>query len=154
MKRPIATFLQAVTVMIGILAIFVLVRFPMMEGRATDLDLASIYLDPFILYGYASSIAFFVLLYQVFQLFGYIGRDEFYSPCATKTLRRIKFCAIVLGASIVAAGLYIREFHHEDDDPAGFLAICIMGTFIAIVVATAATMLEKSTKRSVTSGVC
>ena len=43
-------------------------------------------------------------------------------------------------------GLYIRIFHaggDESDDPAGFFAVCIVTTFISIVVATAAAVFEK-----------
>jgi hypothetical protein len=41
------------------------------------------------------------------------------------------------------AGLYIKISHHEDDDPAGFLAMCMVITFVSIVVATAAAIFEK-----------
>ena len=41
------------------------------------------------------------------------------------------------------AGLYIRLFHNKEDDPAGFLAICIVTTFVSIVFATAAAIFEK-----------
>jgi hypothetical protein len=41
------------------------------------------------------------------------------------------------------AGLYIRVFHNKDDDPVGFLAMCIVTTFVSIVVATAAAVFEK-----------
>jgi len=41
------------------------------------------------------------------------------------------------------AGLYIRIFHNKDDDPAGFLAMCIVTTFVSLVVATAAAVFEK-----------
>jgi hypothetical protein len=43
----------------------------------------------------------------------------------------------------VSAGLYIRLFHNKEDDPAGFLALCILTTFVSIVVATAAAIFEK-----------
>ena len=33
--------------------------------------------------------------------------------------------------------------HNTEDDPAGFLAICIVTTFVAIVVATAVAVFEK-----------
>jgi hypothetical protein len=49
----------------------------------------------------------------------------------------------VLSALIVAAGLFIKISHNKDDDPAGFLAICIVTTFVSIVVATAAAIFEK-----------
>jgi hypothetical protein len=143
MKRTSIMFLQAVVVVIGILALVVLIRLPLTEGRATNLDLFGIYSDPFILYGYAASIVFFVALYKAFKLLGYIGQNKVFSSSSVKTLKSIKYCAIVLSIFIVSAGLYIRLFHNKEDDPAGFLALCILTTFVSIVVATAAAIFEK-----------
>src|SRR5215472_6852858 len=143
MKRVPTIFLQAVIVLIGIVALAILIRFPLTEGRAANLDLFSIYSDPFILYGYATSIAFFVALYKAFKLLGYIGQNKVFSSDSVGTLKSIKYCAIVLGILIATAGLYIKIFHNKEDDPAGFLAICIVTTFVSIVVATAAAIFEK-----------
>jgi hypothetical protein len=143
MKRISIIFLQGVMVLIGIVALAILIRFPLTEGRAANLDLFSIYADPFILYGYAASIAFFVALYKTFKLLGYIGQNKAFSSESVSSLKSIKYCAIVLSILIVMAGLYIRISHHEDDDPAGFIAICIVTTFASIVVATAAAIFEK-----------
>ncbi|MXV50077.1 DUF2975 domain-containing protein [Pedobacter sp. HMF7647] len=143
MKRIPIVFLQAVIVLIGTIALVILLWLPLTEGRAANLDLFSIYFDPLILYAYAASVAFFVALYKAFKLLGYIGHNKVFSPSSVKTLKGIKYCAIVLGALIVLAGLYIRLFHNKDDDPAGFLAICIVTTFVSIVVATAAAIFEK-----------
>ena len=143
MKKTSVIFLQAVIVLIGIVALVILIWFPLTEGRATNLDLFSIYFDPFILYGYAASIAFFVALYKAFRLLGYIGQNKVFSPPAVKTLKSIKHCAIVLSILIVMAGLYIKIFHGKEEDPAGFIAICILTTFISIVIATAAAVFEK-----------
>lgn len=143
MKRMSIVFLQAVVVLIGIIALAILIRVPLTEGRATNLDLFSIYADPFILYGYASSIAFFVALYKAFRLLGYIGKNKVFSSNAVKALRSIKYCAIILGVLIVIAGLYIKIAHNKEDDPAGFLAMCIVTTFVSAVVATAAAIFEK-----------
>jgi len=143
MKRISIIFLQAVIVLISIVALAILIRFPLTEGRAANLDLFSIYADPFILYGYAASIAFFVALYKAFKLLGYIGQNKVFSSNAVKALKSIKYCAIVLSALIVLAGLFIRISHNKDDDPAGFLAICIVTTFVAVVIATAAAIFEK-----------
>jgi hypothetical protein len=143
MKRTSILFLQAVIVLIGIVALAILIRLPLTEGRATNLDLLSIYADPFIMYGYASSIAFFVALYKAFKLLGYIGQNKLFTLSSVRTLRSIKYCAIIFSVLIVMAGLYIRIFHDKDDDPAGFLAMCIVITFISIVVATAVAVLEK-----------
>jgi len=143
MKRISIIFLQAVIVLIGIVALAILIRLPLTEGRAANLDLLSIYADPFILYGYAASIAFFVALYKAFKLLGYIGQNKAFSSNSVRTLKSIKYCAIVLSILIVTAGLYIRISHNKEDDPAGFLAICIVTTFVSIVVATAAAIFEK-----------
>ena len=149
MKRISTIFLQAAIVLIGIVALAILIWFPLTEGRATNLDLFSIYFDPFILYGYATSIAFFVALYKTFKLLGYIGQNKVFSSNSVKTLKSIKYCAVVLSILIVTAGLYIKIAHDKEDDPAGFLAICIVTTFVSIVVATAAAIFEKLLQNAV-----
>lgn len=149
MKRISTVFLQAVIVLIGIVALGLLIWLPLTEGRATHLDLFGIYSDPFILYGYAASIAFFVALYKAFKLLGYIAQNKIFSPGSIKMLRSIKHCAIVLSISIVIAAVYIRIFHDKDDDPAGFLGLCIVITFVCIVVATAAAIFQKILQNAV-----
>jgi hypothetical protein len=143
MKRISIIFLQTVIVLIGIVALVIMIRLPLTEGRAKNLDLFNIYFDPFILYGYASSIAFFVALYKAFKLLGYIGQNKIFSSSSVGALKSVKYCAIVLSVLIVIAGLYIKISHNKEDDPAGFLAICIVTTFVSIVVATAAAIFEK-----------
>ncbi|MCO4293555.1 DUF2975 domain-containing protein [Solitalea sp. MAHUQ-68] len=143
MKQSSTTFLQGVIVLIGILALVIMVRFPLTEGRAANLELFSIYSDPLILYGYASSIPFFIALYKAFKLLGYIGQNESFSQNSVRTLKSIKYCTIVMSILIVMAGLYIRIFHNEGDDPAGFLAICIVATFVSLVVTVSVAVLEK-----------
>ena len=149
MKKNSTVFLQVVVVLVGIVALTILIRFPLIEGRATNLDLFSIYADPFILYAYTASIAFFIAIYKAFKLLGYIGQNKVFSSNSVQTLKGIKYCAIVLSILIVAAGLYIKIAHDKDDDPAGFLAICIITTFAAIVVATAAAIFEKILQNAV-----
>lgn len=145
MKTKLSTiFLQVVVLLIGLVAVAILIRLPLVEGRATNLDLFSIYADPFILYGYAMSIAFFVALYQAFKILGNVRRNNLFSSDSIKALRIIKYCSIILCISIVLAGVYIKLFHHKDDDPAGFLALCIITSFISLAVATVVFVLEKS----------
>jgi len=149
MKRSSTVFLQGVLVLIGIVALAIMIRLPLTEGRAENLDLVSVYADPFILYGYAASLAFFVALYQAFRLLGYIGRNEVFSLRSVSALRTIKYCAIIVSISIAAAGLYVRAFHAPDDDPVGFIALCIVTTFTSIVTATAAAVFERTLRSAV-----
>ena len=155
MKKISTIFLQVVVVLIGIAALAIMIRFPLTEGRAANLDLFSIYADPFIIYGYLASIAFFVALFQAFKLLGYIRQNKLFLFNSVKALRNIKHSAIVLSALIAIAAIYIRisfALHAEgaqDDDPAGFIAVSIVATFISIVVATAAAVFEKTLQSAV-----
>ena len=149
MKRSSTIFLQVVIVLIGVVALAVMFRFPLTEGAAVNKDLFSIYFNPFIMGGYIASIPFFVALYQGFKLLRYIGQNKVFSLSSVKTLRTIKYCAIILSASIVMAALYIRIFHDKSDDPAGFIAMCIVTTFISIVIAAAAAVFERILQNAV-----
>jgi hypothetical protein len=149
MRRSSTIFLQGVVVLIALVTLLILARFPMLEGRAANLDLFSIYADPLILYAYAASTAFFVALYNAFRLLGYIGQNKVFSIESVATLKNIKYCAITLCVAIVGAGVFIRIFHHEDDDPAGFIAICIVMSFACVVVATASAIFQKILQNAV-----
>ena len=149
MKKGSTIFLKVVIILIGIVVLAGMIRFPLTEGRAVNLDLFSIYSDPFIVYGYLASIPFFVALYQAFKLLGYIGQNKVFSLSSVKALRTIKYCAIVLSILIVMAALYIMLQHNIDDDPAGFIAVSIVATFISIVIATAAAVFERLLQNAV-----
>lgn len=151
MKKISTLFLQVVIVLVGIVALAVMIRFPLTEGRAVNLDLFSIYADPFIIYGYMASIPFFVALYQAFKLLGYIGQNKVFSLSSVKALRAIKYCAIIISISIVMAAGYIKISSNGsgDDDPAGFIAVCIITTFVSVVAATAAAVFEKTLQSAV-----
>ena len=143
MKRKSTLFLKAVILLIGIGALAGMIIFPQLEGRNTNADLFSIYFqDPFLAYAYIASIPFFVALYQAFKLLGYIGQNKVFSLESVRALRTIKYCAIILSILIVMAALYIRIFHAKGDDPAGFIALCIVTTFISVVIATATAVFE------------
>jgi hypothetical protein len=150
MKKSSTIFLQVVIVLIGIGALVLLLWEPHIEGRNAHATLFEIYFkDPFLAYAYIASLSFFVALYQAFKLLGYIGQNKVFSQGAVNALRTIKYCAILLSILIVTAGLYIRIFHAEGDDPAGFLALCIVTTFISIVIATAAAVFERTLQSAV-----
>jgi hypothetical protein len=147
-KGTPTVFLQVVVVLIGLVALIVLIRLPQLEGRAQGLDLISIYSDPFILYGYTASIAFFVALYKAFKVLGYIRHNKLFSLESVKTLRSIKHCALILVAAIVLAGLYVMLFV-TGEDSAGFISLCIISIFISFAVAAAMAVLERILQNAV-----
>jgi hypothetical protein len=148
MKRSSTLFLKVVLVCIAIGVLAGMLWFPQTEGRAANLDLVSIYSDPFILYIYLGSIPFFVGLYQAFKLLNFIDANKAFSQGAVNTLKHMRLASLSLIGFIAVALLYIRFFVHGDD-PAGPTALGILASFAAVVIATAAAVFQKLLQNAV-----
>jgi hypothetical protein len=148
MKKGPTLFLKVVILLIAIGVLTGLIWFPQTEGRATNLDLISIYTDPFIIYIYIGSTPFFVGLYQAFKLLNFIDANKAFSQGAVNTLRNMKFASLSLIGFIALAELYIRFFAHGDD-PAGPTALGILASFAVAVIATAAAVFQKLLQNAV-----
>lgn len=142
MKRSSTVFLKGVILLIGIIALAGLIWFPHTEGRAANLDLLSIYLDPFIAYGYVASIPFFLGLVQAFRLLGYIQDNKTFTQVSVRALRNIKYSALALMAFIVV-GEALVFFVGVDEDKAGVLALGLYLTFATGVFATGVAILQQ-----------
>lgn len=149
MKKSLTVFVRIVIVLISILILAIMIRFPLTEGRAKNLDLFSIYSDPFIVYGYLSSIAMFIALYKTFKLFEDIAKDRLYSQNTLKTLRVIKHCTIIITFLILLAATYIKLSHSREDDPTGFLVLCMIVAFFSITVAAMVTISERIIRNTI-----
>lgn len=144
MSRSTVIFFQSIVVLMGVMAIYILIQYPLIEGRMQNLDLLSIYLNPLVLYGYASSSAFFVGLYHVFNLFIYIQQDKLFTPDGLKALRIIRYCAYIFGVLIALAGLYVWLFYDKKVDATVFLTLVILVTIMSFVAAISVGQFEKS----------
>ena len=148
MKKGSTLFLRLVICLIAIGVLAGMIWFPQTEGRAANLDLISVYKDPFIIYIYIGSIPFFVGLYQAFKLLNFIDANQAFSQGAVNTLRNMKFASLSLIGFIALAVFYIRFFAHGDD-PAGPTALGIIISFASIVIATAAAVFQKLLQNAV-----
>ena len=151
-KQGSTLFLKIVISLIGIVALAGMIRFPQTEGRAANLDLISIYKDPFIIYLYIASIPFFVALYQAIKLLGFVEKNTVFSQSAVEAVRKIKYCAIAYIGFIAVAISYISvmaKLTNGDDDPAGFVAIGLVLIFASSVIATAAAVLQRLLQHAV-----
>lgn len=148
MKRGSTLFLKIVVVLIAILTFAGLAWFPQTEGRAVNLNLISIYSDPFIIYIYIGSVPFFVGLYQAFKLLNLIDANKAFSRSAVKTLKNMKYAALSLVGFIVLALFYIR-FFTTGDDPAGPTMMGLVAIFTSTVIATAAGVFQKLLQNAV-----
>lgn len=143
MKRSSALFLQAVTVLIAIGALAFIILEPLHEGRNAHATLFQVYFnDLFLAYAYTASIAFFVVLYQVFKLLGYIGQNKTFTLNSIKALRTIKYSAISLICFIAAPVAYLFIVR-PGDDIAGGVAMGLFLIFVSTMIATAASMFER-----------
>lgn len=149
MKKTTIIFLQSLIIIFGIVILSFLIRVPLTEGRAVNLDLYHIYADPFILFGYIASIPFFVALYKGFKILGYYGQNKIFSLIVVRELKIIKYCAILFSIFILSAGIFILLFHNKEDDPAGFISLCILTTFLPVVVASIASVFEKKLQKTI-----
>src|SRR3989344_4191189 len=148
MKKGSTLFLKFVICLIAIGVLAGMIWFPPTEGAARNLDLISIYTNPFIIYIYIGSTPFFVGLYQEFKLLNLIDANKAFSQDAVNTLRNVKFASLSLIGFITLAVLYIRFFVHGDD-PAGPTALGIFVSFTAAVIAAAANVLQKLLQKAV-----
>ncbi len=148
MNRGSTLFLKSVLVLIGTVVLAGMLWFPQTEGRAANLDLISIYKDPFIIYIYIGSIPFFVGLYQAFKLLNLIDANKAFSQGAVNTLKNMKFASLSLIGFIALALLFIRFFAHGDD-PAGPTMLGIIASFAAAVIATAAAVFQRLLQNAV-----
>ena len=148
LKRGSTLFLKVVILLIAIGVLAAMIRFPQTEGRATNLDLISIYTDPLIIYGYIASIPFFVALYQAFKLLGHIDGNKVFSQSSVNAVRNIKYCALIFSGLIVLGILYIRLVVRGDDS-AGVTALGIFTTFASIVIATVAAVFQRLLQNAV-----
>jgi hypothetical protein len=148
MKRGSTLFLKAVLVLIALVALTVMLWFPQTEGRAANLDLVSIYADPFILYLYTASISFYVALVQAFKLLGYVEKNKVFSEVSVKALRTIKYCALIFTGFMVGSMPQVIIFGDHDDAPGAFV-IGLIIIFAGIVVATGVAIAQKLLQKAV-----
>lgn len=148
-NRRSSIFLQVLVVLIGIGVFTLLLWEPHIEGRNAHATFFQIYFnDPFLAFAYIGSIAFFVALYKAFIVLGYIRQNKLISLESVRAVRTIKYCAMVIIGFIVAAEAYLF-IARPGDDIAGGVAMGLLISFFAIVVAIAAAMFEKSLQNAV-----
>lgn len=151
MKRFLTLFLQAITVLIGISAFIFLLWEPQIEGRNANATLFEIYFkDPFLVYAYSVSTLFFVALYQIYKVLGYIRQNKTFSQATLNALSVIQYCAIsIIGfVTIAVACLFIVR---PGDDIAGGVFMGVFIIFILTVIALGAILFERKLRKTISA---
>lgn len=143
MKKGQTIFLQVAVVLISIGALTIMLWEPHLEGRNAHATIFQIYFnDPFLVYAYTTSIAFFIALYQAFKLLGYIRQNDVFSQHSIKAVRTIKYCATAIIVFVATPVVYLFIVR-PGDDIAGGVAVGLFLIFISIIIATSADIFEK-----------
>ncbi len=150
-KRTAIVFLQIAIMIVGLVVFTALLIEPQIEGRNTHSTLFQTYFtDPFLAYIYIASIPFFVALYQAFNVLRYARENKMLTQAAVKSIRIIKYCALVIAVSIILAIVYIKiAAQSSHDDPAGAIMLGIVISFLSVVVTVVASMFEKIVQNAV-----
>jgi hypothetical protein len=144
MKKSSTIFLKIVLIIIALGQLALMLWEPHLEGRNAHATLFEIYFkDPFLAYVYIGSIPFFVAIFQAFKLLTYIGQNKVFSANSVRTLRIIKYCALIIIGFLIGAEAYIFIAMRNKDDIAGGVVIGLLMIFISAVVATAAAVFER-----------
>lgn len=147
MKRE-TLFLRIAVFLIGA-PVFVLCVW----GLPSIIKDAAAYFPPYWLYPalagmYASAVPFFMALTQAFKLLSYIDQNNAFSDLSVRALKTIKYCGLAI------SGLYVLilpflYFMAEQDDAPGILALGLVITFAAFVIAAFAALLQKLLKSAI-----
>jgi DUF2975 family protein len=146
--RPATSFLQAVTVLVGLGVLALLLFEPHVEGRNATATFVEVYFhDPFLLFVYAGSIPFFVALFQAFKLLGYAGSGEgAFSARSVRAARLIRDCARIT-VGFVVVGVLILMFVGDERTVALFLGL--VPTLALLTLGASAALFERLLQRGV-----
>jgi len=123
-----------------LLAIFALPN--MWKGGSAEFPEASDAIFLIMLGLYATTIPFFITLWQTFKLLGYIDNNKVFSDLSARALKNIKHCVIVIGILYMGGVPLLLPIAEADDAP-GLLVIGFIIACIPIVIAVFAEVLER-----------
>lgn len=89
-----------------------------------------------------TAIPFLVALLESLKLIGYIDANKAFSPASVQTLKRIKYCALVISGLFVAGMPYIFYLADKDDAP-GVAALGFIIIGVSFVIGAAAGVFQR-----------
>ena len=99
---------------------------------------------------YILCIPFFTALYQGFRVLNLIDRDKTFSNATAASLRLIRYCALVIGAALLAGIITLRILSAgTGEDPAGPTMIAMLIMFFSLTVTAVSVVLEKQVQKAI-----
>ncbi|MEO2209314.1 DUF2975 domain-containing protein [Paenibacillus amylolyticus] len=142
MKRGTTIFLKLAVLLIGVpvlaLCIF---GMPWLANNPVNPNYAGA-LYPIVIIMYVSVIPFIVALYQAFRLLSYIDKNEAFSLMSVKSLKTIKYCAIVISSLYFVMLPFVYVVAEKDDAP-GLILMGMVPIFASLVIAVFSAVLQR-----------
>ncbi|MBD8841954.1 DUF2975 domain-containing protein [Paenibacillus sp. FSL R7-0198] len=142
MKRGTTIFLKLAVLLIGvpILALCIF-GIPWLANNPVNPNYAGA-LYPIVIIMYVSVIPFIVALYQAFRLLSYIDKNEAFSLISVKSLKTIKYCAIVISSLYFVMLPFVYVVAEKDDAP-GLILMGMVPVFASLVIAVFSAVLQR-----------
>lgn len=142
MKRGTTLFLKLAVLLIGvpILALCIF-GIPWLANNPVNPNYAG-GLYPIVIIMYVSVIPFIVALYQAFRLLSYIDKNEAFSLMSVKSLKTIKYCAIVISSLYFVMLPFVYVVAEKDDAP-GLILMGMVPVFASLVIAVFSAVLQR-----------
>ncbi len=97
---------------------------------------------------YASSIPFFIALYNALRLLGYIDKNIAFSELSVRALKHIKHCAITISSIYAVIMPFVYIVAKKEDAP-GLIVFGMMPLFASVIIALFAAVLQKLLKTAI-----
>lgn len=99
-------------------------------------------LYPIVIIMYVSVIPFIVALYQAFRLLSYIDKNEAFSLISVRSLKTIKYCAIVISSLYFVMLPFVYVVAEKDDAP-GLILMGMVPILASLVIAVFSAVLQR-----------
>lgn len=147
MRTTAISTARVLVIALGLVALFILLWEPHLEGRNAQATLFEMYFkDPFLAYAYVAAIPFFIGLYQGFKALSYLHVRKITETA--HALRLIRICALIVAAFIAGGEIYLFTVVRGNDDIAGGVAVGLFLLAASIIVALTAKRLEKRSQKA------
>jgi hypothetical protein len=138
LEQTSTVFLRGVVLLLGI-TVLALCVFALPAAMISDKT--ALY-RPILLGMYVPAIPFFYALYQATQLLRYIEHNQVFTVASVRTLKAIKYCALIISGLYAAGTPYIFYVADKDDAP-GVIAVALVIVFASFIIAIFAAVLQK-----------
>lgn len=137
-------FLRAVILLIGaiVLALSIFALPNMWQGQPTEIPLVSHAVFLIMIGLYATTVPYFIALWQGMKLLTLIDRNKAFSAASVLALRNIKHCAVII-AVLYVGGIPLLYPIAELEDAPGLILIGAAFACAPVAVAVFASLVEK-----------